>query len=194
MMATLTVLPVDIFPKATPISGCEAYPDTGNKAQLIFYWVFFMPLTALIPTASVTLLCFRIWWKQLITLQNAKYRALLFYFARLLATIYLVIIAVVVSFFFTNWVRAIAFAIFNLIGLFQVCLALLKKDIRDAFIKTWCCRKHDETSGSTTWHRSITRKRSSTNAKDASQVSIAEGQDPGSGEDLAPEAADKTKK
>jgi hypothetical protein len=192
LMASLTVLPVDIFPKATPSSGCEAFPEPGNKAQLIFYWVFFMPLTALVPTASVTLLCFRIWWKQLIPLQNAKYRALLFYFARLLAIIYLVIIAVVVSFFFTNWVQAIAFAIFNLIGLFQVCLALLKKDIRNAFMETWCCRKHDETLGSTTRLRSVTPKGSTISAKDASRVSTAEVKNLSSGEDLATEAVDKT--
>jgi hypothetical protein len=36
-------------------------------------------------------------------------------------------------------------SIFFLLGLFQVCLALTKKDIREAFIDTWCCcrRKHD---------------------------------------------------
>ena len=61
MMATFTVLPLDMFPKATPTSGCEAYPEPGKRAQLIFYWVFFMPLTALIPTLLVTLLCFCIW-------------------------------------------------------------------------------------------------------------------------------------
>ncbi len=86
-MATFTVLPLDMFPKATPTSGCEAYPEPGKRAQLIFYWVFFMPLTALIPTLLVTLLCFHIWWKQLIPLHNPKFRSLLFYFARLLATI-----------------------------------------------------------------------------------------------------------
>ena len=58
-------------------------------------------------------------------------------------------VAVVVSFFFTNWVQAIAFTIFNLVGLIQVCLALLKKDIRNVFLSTWCCQNHDETSTST---------------------------------------------
>jgi hypothetical protein len=53
-------------------------------------------------------------------------------------------VAVVVSFFFTNWVQAIAFTIFNLVGLIQVCLALLKKDIRNVFLSTWCCQNHDE--------------------------------------------------
>jgi hypothetical protein len=35
-------------------------------------------------------------------------------------------------------------SLFYLIGFFQVCLALTKKDIRDAFVEMWCCcRKHD---------------------------------------------------
>ncbi|KAL7427196.1 hypothetical protein ACHAXH_000571 [Discostella pseudostelligera] len=153
IMATFTVIPADALPKATPNSGCEAYPASGNRAQLIFYWVFFMPVTALIPTVLVTLLCFHIWWKDLLPRQNAKSRSLLFYFARLLATIYLVIIAVVISYAFDstgNWVQAIAFTIFNLIGLFQVILALFKKDVRNVFLETWCCQKnvHDSTTTS----------------------------------------------
>ena len=149
IMASLTVLPVEVIPAATPASGCEAFPEPGNKPQQIFYWVFFMPLTALIPTLAVTYLCFHIWWKQLLPRQNAKSRSLLFYFARLLATIYLVIIAVIISFFFSNWVQAIAFTIFNLIGLFQVCLALFKKDIRNVFLETWCCQKHADSAMTT---------------------------------------------
>lgn len=149
IMASLTVLPVEVIPAATPLSGCEAFPEPGNKSQQIFYWVFFMPLTALIPTLAVTYLCFHIWWKQLLPRQNAKSRSLLFYFARLLATIYLVIIAVIISFFFSNWVQAIAFTIFNLIGLFQVCLALFKKDIRNVFLETWCCQKHADSAMTT---------------------------------------------
>ncbi len=146
-MASLTPLKnVEVIPYPTPESGCEAFPEPGNRPQEIFYWAFFMPVTALIPTLLVTLLCFHIWWKQLLPRQNAKSRSLLFYFARLLATIYLVIIAVIVSFFFSNWVQAIAFTIFNLIGLFQVCLALVKKDIRSVFLETWCCRKQVEST------------------------------------------------
>ncbi len=40
LMATFTVLPLDIFPKATPTSGCEAYPEPGNRAQLIYIGYF----------------------------------------------------------------------------------------------------------------------------------------------------------
>ncbi|KAL3811770.1 hypothetical protein ACHAXA_008044 [Cyclostephanos tholiformis] len=184
LMATLTVLPAGIFPRATPDSGCEAYPGPGNRAQLIFYWTFFMPLTALIPTLLVTLLCSLIWWKQLIALQNAKYRALLFYFARLLAIIYIVTIAVIVSFFFTNWVQAIAFTIFNLIVFFQACFALKKKDIQNAFLDTWCCRRCDNTSSTT--------RRSSSNGKGASQISVTERKEVGSGEDLDIEVPNET--
>ncbi len=191
LMATFIVLLLEIFPKATSSSGCEAYPKPGNKAQLIFYWVFFMPLKALIPTLSNTLLCFHIWWKQLIPRQNAKYKALLLYFARLMSMIYLVIVIVVVSFFFSKWVRAIAFTIFNLVGSIQVCLALIKKDVRNAFIETRCCQKYDKTSGSTSWLQIIMRRRNS-NANDASHISIMEKRNIGSGEDLGNKAAVKT--
>ena len=195
LMATFTVLPLGIFPKATPSSGCEAYPEPGNRAQLIFYWVFFMPLTALIPTLLVTILCFHIWWKQLIPLNNAKYRSLLFYFARLLATIYLVIIAVIVSFFFTNWVQAIAFMIFNLIGLIQVCLALFKKDVRNVFLSTWCCTNLDETSTSASqkslaYLRGFSRRKSSnqSSVNDADQSGVEENNEGLSGKELDIEA------
>ena len=73
IMATLTVMPIEIIPTANPASNCVVYPEAGNRAQLLFYYLVFMPLTALIPSVLVTLLCFQIWRKQLIPLQNAKY-------------------------------------------------------------------------------------------------------------------------
>jgi hypothetical protein len=144
LMATLTVVPADFIPKATAASGCEAFPGMGNMKQNYFYWAFFMPVTTLIPTFLVTLLCIHICWKGLLPV-NGKSRSLLFYFARLLAVIYIVAIAVVVSFFFQhNWAQAIAFAVFNLVGLFQVCLALFKKDVRKAFVQFVTCNQPDD--------------------------------------------------
>ena len=144
LMATLTVVPLDFIPKATAASGCEAFPDMGNTKQNIFYLAFFMPVTTLIPTLLVTLLCIHICWKGLLPV-NGKSRSLLFYFARLLAVIYIVAIAVVVSFFFQhNWAQAIAFAVFNLVGLFQVLLALFKKDVCKAFVQFVTCKQPDD--------------------------------------------------
>ena len=145
-MACLTLLPLDFIPKATPASGCEAFPEPGNTSQLVFYWTFFMPISALLPTLLVTLLCVDIWFNKLLPV-NGKSRSLLFYFARLLAVIYITAIAVVVSFFFHNWVQAIAFAVFNLVGLFQVVLALLKRDIRKAWVEMFTYRKIEAVSG-----------------------------------------------
>lgn len=153
IMATFTVIPVDVFPRATPSSGCMAYTEPGNLAQIVFYWVFFMPVTALIPIILLTLLYFHIRWKDLLPRQNDKSRSLLVYFARLLASVFLVIgicIALVISYAFTPWFQAIAFVIFNLIGFFQVILALSKEDIRNAFLETWCCRKRGNGSTTTT--------------------------------------------
>lgn len=142
-MATLTVIPINFIPKAVPSSSCEAYPEPGNSDQNVFYWAFYMPVTTLIPTFLVTILCVHIWYEKLLPV-NGNSRSLLFYFARLVAVIYIVSIAVVVSFFFENWVQAVAFVVFNLVGLIQVCLALCKEDIRKAWVQMWCCRKHDE--------------------------------------------------
>ncbi|KAL9180522.1 hypothetical protein ACHAXT_010975 [Thalassiosira profunda] len=148
VMASLTLIPVDFIPKAVASSNCEAYPEPDNTNQLIFYWAFYMPVTTLIPTLLVTGICIHIWWKKLMPPKSEKSRSLLFYFARLLVVIYLVVIVVIVSTFFHNWVQAIAFMIFNLVGLFQVILALFKKDVRKAWVQLWKCQSPSEAGGS----------------------------------------------
>ncbi|KAL3790279.1 hypothetical protein HJC23_002905 [Cyclotella cryptica] len=138
-IASLTLIPVSWIPKATGLSGCEAYPQHGNSGQYIFYWAFFMPATAFVPTLCVTAFCIDVWWRNLLPV-NGKTRSLLFYFARLLSVIYIVAIAVIVSFLFGGWVQAVAFAVFNLIGFFSVCLSLIKKDIMKAWNQMWRCQ------------------------------------------------------
>lgn len=142
IMASLVLIPVSWIPKATPVSGCEAYPEDGSTGQLLFYWLFFMPLTSLIPTLYVTALCFNIWWRDLLPV-NGKSRSLLFFFARLLLVIYVVVLAVIISFVFGGWVQAIAFIVFNLVGFFSVCMALLKKDIWKCWKQMWTCQCPD---------------------------------------------------
>lgn len=139
IMASVTLIPAGFIPKATAMSGCEAYPEEGNIRQHIFYWAFYLLVTALLPTTWVTGLCFDIWWRKLLPV-NGKSRSLLFYFARLLLIIYVVTLAVIVSFVFGGWVQAIAFIIFNLVGFLSVCLALLKKDIMKCWKQMWTCQ------------------------------------------------------
>eukprot|EP00569_Conticribra_weissflogii_P001902 CAMPEP_0171352092 /NCGR_PEP_ID=MMETSP0878-20121228/40611_1 /TAXON_ID=67004 /ORGANISM="Thalassiosira weissflogii, Strain CCMP1336" /LENGTH=292 /DNA_ID=CAMNT_0011857565 /DNA_START=50 /DNA_END=925 /DNA_ORIENTATION=+ len=138
-MASLTLIPLDWIPRATASTGCESFPDVEHKGQLIFYWSFFLPITSLIPTILVTGFSIDVWWKKLLPV-NGKTRELIFYFSRLLAVIYMVTIAVIISFFFHSWVQSIAFVAFNLTGFFQVCLALFKKDVRKAWIRMWKCQ------------------------------------------------------
>lgn len=70
-----------------------------------------------------------------------KSRSLLFYFARLIGALYIVFGAVLVS-------SALgAFAVFKLVGLMQVCLALLKKDVKNAWVQMWCCRSPSGQTG-----------------------------------------------
>jgi hypothetical protein len=144
VMASLTLIPVDLIPKATALSGCEAYPEEGNTGQHIFYWAFYLPVTALFPTMWVTGLSVDIWWRELLPV-NGKSRSLLFYFARLLAVIYVVTLTVIVSFLFGGWVQAMAFVMFNLVGLLSVCLALMKKDIMRCWKQMWTCTSSDVT-------------------------------------------------
>ena len=143
VMASLTLIPAGFIPKATAMSGCEAYPEDGNKEQHVFYWAFYLPMTALFPTMWVTGLCFDIWWRELLPV-NGKSRSLLFYFARLLLVIYIVTLAVIISFLFGGWAQAVAFIIFNLVGFLSVCLALLKKDIMKCWKQLWTCQSPDE--------------------------------------------------
>jgi hypothetical protein len=143
VMASFTLVPVNWIPKATAMSGCEAYPEEGHTGQHIFYWSFFMPLTSFIPTLWVTALWVEIWWKDLLPI-NGKSRSLLLYFARLLLVFYVVTLAVIVSFLFGGWVQAIAFVVFNLVGFLSVCLALLKKDIMRCWKQLWMCQTPDE--------------------------------------------------
>ena len=82
-----------------------------------------------------------------------KSLSLLFYFARLIGVLYIVFGAVLVSSALgSDWVSVIAFAVFKLVGLMQVCLALLKKDVKNAWIQMWCCRS---SSGQTRGEDSI---------------------------------------
>lgn len=138
IMASLTLIPVEFIHKATEMSGCEAFPQEGNTGQYIFYWAFYLPLTALVPTVWVTGLSVAIWWRELLPV-NGKTRSLLLYFARLLAVIYVVTLAVIISFLFGGWVQDIAFVMFNLVGLLSVFLALMKKDIMRCWKELWTC-------------------------------------------------------
>jgi len=70
------------------------------------------------------------------------------FFARLLASAYLMVLgAVSKQLLNLYWpeeealnFETYAFFMFYLFGFFQMCLALTKKDIRDAFVEMWCCR------------------------------------------------------
>lgn len=102
----------------------------------------------IIPTILVTALCVNIWRKKLLPPMGEKSRSLLFYFARLIGALYIVFGAVLVSSALgSDWVSAIAFTVFKLVGLMQVCLALLKKDVKNAWVQMWCCRSPSGQTG-----------------------------------------------
>ena len=116
--------------------------------------IFWLPhiVTLFIPTLLMAGMCFGVWWNKLLPPRNARYRSLSLFFARLLASTYLMAIGSVLKLLKMyypiysdktfNTVMHV-FGIFFLLGAFQVCLALTKKDVRNAFVDMWCCRKYD---------------------------------------------------
>jgi len=119
----------------------------GYRAYLILIWTSRIPILY-IPTLLITGMCFRVWWNKLIPRKNARYRSLTMFFARLLASAYLMVIGAVSKQLITwYWpeedvekFQTYSFFMFYLFGFLQVCLTLTKKDIRDAFVQMWCCR------------------------------------------------------
>ena len=120
------------------------------RGRHILDWVQYIPVLFL-PTLLITGMCFGVWWNKLLPRKNARYRSLTMFFARLLASAYLMVIgAVTKQLIYLYWPEegedklkvfaTYSYFIFYLFGFFQVCLALTKKDIRDAFVEMWCCR------------------------------------------------------
>jgi len=130
--ALIPLIDASYIPKATPSTSCEPIPV--NTTQHVFFWVFFCPATILIPGSFAIFVCFKIWKEGLLPASGAK-RALLFYFARLIVLIFTLTVAILVAFSFKGWTQAVAFIFFNLTGLIQVILALLKKDVKVACYK-----------------------------------------------------------
>ena len=113
--------------------------------------IFWLPhiVTLFIPTLLMAGMCFGVWWNKLLPTKNARYRSLTLFFARLLASAYLMaLLSIVQTVLFWNYPEdyeselaktydftlQIFFCSFYLIGAFQLCLALTKKDIRVAFV------------------------------------------------------------
>jgi len=130
-----------------------------DREYNIIRWTGYIPVL-FIPTLLITGMCIGVWRNKLLPRKNARYRSLTMFFARLLASAYLMAIgySIEISSWYwpTNSDKALTMwmyskSILYLFGLFQVCLALTKKDIRDAFVDMWCCcRRNGVTRSSTT--------------------------------------------
>ena len=104
-----------------------------------------------IPMILISSMCFGVWRNKLLPLKNTRYRTLTVFFARLLASTYLLAVLVAIKVSFIVWDVSKSFAvfvlvIFKLVGFFQVCLALSSEDLRNAFVEMCCCRKPRERS------------------------------------------------
>jgi hypothetical protein len=108
-----------------------------------------------IPTLVISSMCVGVWWTKLLPRKNARYRSLTMFFARLLASSYIMAIGSALRLTMDYWdvsnnAYYFLYSAFYLIGFVQVCLALTKKDIRDVFVDLWCCRKRDNGTISST--------------------------------------------
>ena len=124
-----------------------------NKLSIVFWSLNISVLG--IPTLIISGMCVGVWWNKLLPRKNARYRSLTMFFARLLASAYIMAIGSAVRLTLGSWgitSDAYQFTIsgFYLIGFVQMCLAVTKKDIRDAFVGLWCCRKRDNGAKSST--------------------------------------------
>jgi hypothetical protein len=104
-----------------------------------------------IPMILISSMCFGVWRNKLLPLKNTRYRTLTVFFARLLASTYLMAVLVAMKVSFLVWDVSKNFAVFVLVmfklfGFFQVCLALSSEDLRNAFVEMFCCRKPRERS------------------------------------------------
>jgi hypothetical protein len=138
------------------------WPDVAYN---LMFWIPYIP-TLFLPTLLMAGMCFYVWWNKLLPTNNARYRSLTLFFARLLASAFVMAIlylAQVVVMWCTpdadaepesaakyEFGRQVTFCILYLMGAFQLCLALTKKDIRVAFVDMWCCRKDAGVKISTT--------------------------------------------
>ena len=147
----------------------ETYGPWSERASSILNWTAYIPVL-FIPTLVITGMCFGVWWNKLLPHKNSRYRSLTMFFARLLASAYLIAIGYAIKLSRVYWpggsviewrmIWIVSESILYLFGLFQVCLALTKKDIRDVFVGMWCCccrKQEDGVARSSTFFGRSTR-------------------------------------
>jgi hypothetical protein len=137
--------------------------DWPDLAYNFLFWIQYIP-TLVIPTLLIAGMCFKVWRNKLLPTKNARYRSLTMFFARLLASAFVMIPAAILP-ALLMWYLAISgdenyeayqrgiqvlSCIFYLLGVFQLCMALTKKDVRLAFVDMWCCRNTGGKTSTTT--------------------------------------------
>lgn len=127
-----------------------------DSMMIGFKWVTCIP-GVFIPLLLTTGMCFGVWWNQLLPRKNARYRSLTMFFARLLVSIYVVAIGMIMKAAIYTWSYATGaqvtsldfiYTVTYLTGFIQVCLALTKKELRNAFLDMWCYRQKSKPSRS----------------------------------------------
>lgn len=135
--------------------------DRIYDKYIAYLWAIYIP-GVFLPTLLITGMCYKVWWNQMMPPKNNRYRSLTMFFARLLASIILMVIGVIIKdaldtwsyisgiYDGTAWSKVEIFTSF--FGFFQVCLALTKKELRIAFVDLWCgcCRNSKKGSTSRT--------------------------------------------
>lgn len=161
---------------------------TGSAiVALRFHYMFMALLVAVlilggVPMVLITSMCYGVWKNKLLPLKNTRYRALTLFFARLLASTYLMAILVAVKVSFLTWDVSQHFTLFILImfklaGFFQVCLALTSKDIRNAYVELMCCCKHRPERSSKRSMFSVSRL-STTALRESTSIALRESNKP----------------
>lgn len=161
---------------------------TGSAiVALQFHYMFLALLIAVLilggaPMVLITSMCYAVWKNKLLPLKNTRYRALTLFFARLLASTYLMAILVAVKISFLTWDVSQHFTLFisimfKLAGFFQVCLGLTSKDIQNAYVELLCCRKHRPERSSKRSMFSVSRL-STTVLRESTTIALRESNKP----------------
>ena len=130
---------------AGQLSGLACLPLEGNsKANVIFFWLCFFPLFAGIPIVYVLYICWDIYAKKLFPPPGQR-RLFTIYFGRLIIVFLVMWIpTLVLLFVFSEWVPEwvdfFGGSWSHLQGGISAFLALLKPDIKDAFVRFLTCR------------------------------------------------------
>ena len=136
---------VEFLPHRLRLSaGLACLPHEYDTTSTIFFWLVFMPLFCLLPTAYALYVAFDVWRRQLLPTEKTKKRNIAIYFFRLtvvflimwVPSIFLMFIA---GGYTSSWVAFAGGCWSHLQGAVSAVASIMKADIGQAFAQFITC-------------------------------------------------------